>query len=172
LIYVAKLGKTVGLNGWLKLYIDTDFPSQFRNNAMFYLQDGKSLTIESLSAKNDKIKFKDFDDIQTAKKLTNKLLYVTKKETIENCPLEDGQFFWFELIGSVVLENKKVLGVVEDIQRFADIDYLYIKTDKKLVTDGFTKSFLSPYNKDYIDKFDKKERCLYVKNMFEIVENS
>lgn len=29
-IYVAKLGKTVGLKGDLKLFIDSDFPEQFK----------------------------------------------------------------------------------------------------------------------------------------------
>ena len=34
-IYVAKLGKAVGLKGHLRLFIETDFPEQFKKDAIF-----------------------------------------------------------------------------------------------------------------------------------------
>ena len=34
-IYVAKLGKAVGLQGHLRLFIDSDFPEQFKKGATF-----------------------------------------------------------------------------------------------------------------------------------------
>ena len=34
-VYVAKLGKTVGLQGHLRLFIDSDFPEQFKKGAIF-----------------------------------------------------------------------------------------------------------------------------------------
>ena len=34
-IFVAKLGKAVGLQGHLRLFMDTDFPEQFKKGAVF-----------------------------------------------------------------------------------------------------------------------------------------
>lgn len=34
-IYIGKLGKTVGLDGSLKIYIESDFPEQFKKGAVF-----------------------------------------------------------------------------------------------------------------------------------------
>ena len=40
LLQVARLGKTVGLKGGLRLYNLSDFPTQFKKGAKFLLENG------------------------------------------------------------------------------------------------------------------------------------
>jgi 16S rRNA processing protein RimM len=45
-VYVAKLGKAVGLQGHLRLFIDSDFPEQFKKGAVF--TTNRNLTLKVL----------------------------------------------------------------------------------------------------------------------------
>ena len=87
-VYVAKLGRAVGLKGWQKLYIQTDFPEQFTPNTTLYTQNNQKLTIEQYNNANDTIKFVSIDNIDEAKKLTNKELFVSYEETKKRCKPE------------------------------------------------------------------------------------
>jgi 16S rRNA processing protein RimM len=65
-----------------------------------------------------------------------------------------------------------VLGVVNDIQRMLDIDYLVIDTDKSLVDEGFSKSFLLPYIDRYVLTTNTQEKKIYTKDAKDILEAS
>ena len=45
LLEVAKIGKTIGLKGALKLHDKSDFPKQFKKGANFFLGTGEILEI-------------------------------------------------------------------------------------------------------------------------------
>lgn len=168
-IYVAKLGRAVGLNGSLKIFIDSDFPEQFTKNAQFTTQKNQILTIEKFNAQNDTVKFVGINTIEDAKKLTNKLLYTTYENTKESCNLEKNQFFWFDLIGCEIVENNEVLGTVADIQRLPLNDYFVIKTSKTLQDQKLAKEFLLPYSEQYIDNVTITNKTITVKNAKEIL---
>ena len=172
LIYVAKLGKTVGLKGQLKLYIDSDFPDQFRSGATFTTNKNKTLTIQQYNSKNDTVKFVGIDTIEDAKKLVTQQLFVTQEQTRENCNLDDKQFFWFDLIGLELVEDGKVLGSVKEIHRYPIDDYLEITTTKQLVEEGLSKSFLIPYNDNFIKKVDTVSKRIDVINSYDILLSS
>lgn len=173
-IYVAKLGKAVGLKGQLRLFIDSDFPQQFKKGAVFTTNKKLQLTIEDYQASRELVKFKGYDDVDSAKKLTNQELYVSEDDTKENCSLEDNQFFWFDIIGCEIIEDNKKLGRVKDIHRYPLDDYLEITTDLELVnSSNLPKSFLIPYNMEkYILKVDIESKTIETKDCFEILENS
>ena len=67
-VYVAKIGKTVGLKGQLKLHIDSDFPEQFKKNLILYTDKNQKLVIESYNATSKAVKFIGIDTIEAAKK--------------------------------------------------------------------------------------------------------
>ena len=50
-IPIAKIGKTHGLKGWVKLHLLTDFPEQFQKNRNFDSDKGE-LRIEQINPKN------------------------------------------------------------------------------------------------------------------------
>ena len=172
-IYVAKLGKAVGLRGHLRLFIESDFPEQFKKDAVFITNKKLTLIIEEYNSKRELVKFKDFDDIDTAKKLTNQLLYSTLEQTKNNCNLESNEHFWFDIVGCKIVENNQILGKVVEIHRYPLEDYLEIETSDTLIEKKLPKTFLVPYNiENYIVNVDIENKEIKVKNAYEILENS
>lgn len=169
--FIAQIGRTVGLWGELKLHLHTDFPEQFQVGNSFNSSIGK-LTISAINLTKGTIKFVNYDGVDYAKKLTNVKLYSTPEDTKENCQLSKGQYFWFDIIGSDIFEGSELIGSIEDIQRMADTDYLYIKTNSHLVDNGMPKNFLLPYIDRYIVEFDVDSKKLVVKDAKEILEAS
>lgn len=69
-IYVAKLGKTVGLDGSLKIYSESDFPQQFKKEATFTTNKGLTLVVKSYNHNRGIIKFDTIDTPDEAKNLS------------------------------------------------------------------------------------------------------
>ncbi|MBP7742350.1 MAG: 16S rRNA processing protein RimM, partial [Aliarcobacter sp.] len=104
-IFVAKLGKAVGLQGYLRLFIDSDFPEQFEKGAIFSTNRNLHLKVLEYNSQRELIKFEGYEDLEIAKKLTNQELYSTFEQTKEFCKLDENEFFWFDLISCDVYEN-------------------------------------------------------------------
>lgn len=171
-IYVAKLGKTVGLKGFSKIFIESDFPEQFKKGAKFYTDRKQELIVESFNSNNNTIKFENINSVEDAKKLTNRSIFTTIKDSKENCKLSDNEYFWFDLIDCEIEENNQILGTVQDIQRLPLSDYLVIKTSKQLVDQSKANSFLIPYLNEYIIDVDLESKKINVKNSKDILEAS
>jgi 16S rRNA processing protein RimM len=172
LLQVAKLGRLVGLKGEMKLHISSDFPEQFKKGESFLTDKDFDLEIFSYNKKRNLISFKGFQDRDSAQRLVNLNLFTTLQKTNENCSLKENEFFWFDVIDSLVKEDKILLGVVKDIQRLSQGDYLIIKTDKELIDKGLAKEFFVPYIDRYILSFDKDEKIVYTKDAYLILESS
>ena len=168
---IAQIGRTIGLWGDLKFHLHTDFPEQFKIGNTYKSNRG-DLTIADINFTRGIIRFTGYESIDSAKKLTNTKLFANEEQTKENCELGEGQHFWFDVIGCVVKQDDEVLGLVEDIQRMADTDYLAVKTDDNLVEAGLSKNFLLPYIERYIVKIDTEEKIVYTKDAKDILEAS
>ena len=168
---IAQIGRTIGLWGDLKFHLHTDFPEQFKVGNTYKSNRG-DLTIADINFTRGIIRFTGYESIDSAKKLTNTKLFANEEQTKENCELGAGQHFWFDVIGCTVKQDDEVLGLVEDIQRMADTDYLSVKTDDKLVEAGLSKNFLLPYIERYIVKVDTEEKIVYTKDAKDILEAS
>jgi len=171
-IYIAKLGKTVGLKGQQKLIIDTDFPEQFKKNTKLTTDKNQELIIETYNTTSNVVKFVGINSIDDAKKLTNRQLFVSDIDTRENCKLNDKQFFWFDMMNCTVEENGEVLGKIVDIQRMPLSDYLVIETDSKLIKKEFSNSFLLPYVDAYILNVDIENKLILTQNAKDLLEAS
>jgi 16S rRNA processing protein RimM len=171
-VYVAKIGKTVGLKGQLKLYIDSDFPEQFKKNKKFITTKNQTIQIETFNHINNTVKFVGIDNIDDAKKLINKELFVTQAQSKEDCVLDQNQFFWFDLIDCDIIENNLNLGKVSDIHRFPTSDYFEIKTNQVLVDKDKARIFLIPYIPEYILGVDIKNKNILVKGALDILDAS
>ena len=171
-IYVAKLGKAVGLKGQQKLHIDSDFPDQFKKNSILYTDKNQKLIIENYNSSSKTVKFKDIDTIEAAKKLTNRQLFVSFEDTRENCILDKKQFFWFDIIGCIIKEDGEELGKVTDCQRMPLSDYLQIETTSVLKEQNYSSDFLIPYIDEYIIDVNMETKIINVKNAKDILEAS
>jgi len=172
LVYIAKLGKAVGLKGFQKLHIESDFPEQFKKGNSFLTNTNQKLTVESYNNKSNTIKFEQINSIEDAKKLTNKELFATQDDTKQNCTLDKNQYFWFDLIDCTIIENGEILGTITDIQRLPLTDYLYIQTTKELIDKTYSKNFLIPYQDQYILDVDLNNKTIQTKDCKDILEAS
>ena len=172
LLHIATLGKSVGLKGDMKLHIKTDFPEQFKKNASFYITPEKQVTIESVNFQRGTIKLQGCDTPEEAKKFTNARLHTTIERTREECQLEEGQHFWFDIEGCDLYEDGRLLGRVMEIERILDTDYLKIKTVYELVAQKLPKSFLLPYDKRCILSVDTKAKKIEAAGAYDILEAS
>ena len=169
--FIAQVGKTVGLKGDLKFHLHTDFPQQFRPGVTLQSNRGP-LTILEYNPKRGLIRFEGYENPEAARSLTNARIYSDEEQTRELCPLNEGEHYWFELIGARVEEEGKVLGKVREIQRMLDTDYLQIETDPVLKESGRPKEFLLPYIPRYILGFDAGSKTLRVRDALDILEAS
>lgn len=169
--FIAQVGKTHGLHGDLKLHIHTDFPEQFQEGYIFESSSGK-LEILRVNLTRGIVCFKGYEGIDYAKKLTNTKIYATLEETKERCQLGVGEHFWFEIETCEIEEDGVKLGKIVEMQRLADVNYMFIKTDKKLIDAGFATTFLIPYIDRYLVKTDVEAKTIFTKDAIEILEAS
>jgi 16S rRNA processing protein RimM len=148
----------------------SDFPEQFRAGAKF-LSDRGELEIERINLTRGTVKFKGYDTPEDAKKLTNAYLYSDEETTRKNMELGEDEYFWFDILGCEVFENGELLGKVADIQRLPSADYLLVKTSKELAK-SLPKSFLIPYQDQFIEDVDVANKRIDVKGAKAILEAS
>jgi len=168
---IAQIGRTIGLWGDLKFHLHTDFPEQFKIGNSYQSNRG-DLIIADINFTRGIVKFRGYESIDAAKKLTNTKIFANEAQTKENCTLKEGQYFWFDVIACVVKQEEEVLGFIEDIQRMGDTDYLLLQTDELLVEAGLPKTFLIPYIERYVLKVDMDEKVVYVQDAKDILEAS
>lgn len=144
---VAKLGRTVGVQGFVKLHNLSDFPEQFECGASFFDKNSRVLKIKARNAQS--VLFEGFESLESAKTLVNLELFQSVEKSRASCKLNEGEFFYFDIIGLEVFENGLLLGVVKDILP-AGNDLLLIKSDESLVKKGFASEFYLPYVDFYI----------------------
>jgi len=78
--FIAQIGKTVGLHGDLKLHLHTDFPEQFKKGGI-YPSDRGNLEIADINPKRGIVRFRGYESLESAKKLTNTKLYADEEQT-------------------------------------------------------------------------------------------
>ena len=170
-VYIGKVGKSVALKGENRFIADTDFPEQFHKGASFETKKG-TLIIESFDQNRSLIKFEGVNTPDDAKKLTNLELYTTLDATKERCDLEEGEYFWFDVIGCEVFDNNKLLGQVESIERINVTDYLLITTDSALRAQKYPKVFMIPFIDKFIEHEDVQNKRIDVEGGLDILEAS
>lgn len=144
---VAKLGRTVGVQGFVRLHNLSDFPEQFECGASFFDKNSRVLKIKARNAQS--VLFEGFESLESAKTLVNLELFQSVEKSRASCKLGDDEFFYFDIIGLEVFENGLLLGIVKDILP-AGNDLLLIKSDESLVKKGFASEFYLPYVDFYI----------------------
>ena len=144
---VAKLGRTVGVQGFVRLHNLSDFPEQFECGASFFDKNSRVLKIKARNAQS--VLFEGFESLECAKTLVNLELFQSVEKSRASCKLNEGEFFYFDIIGLEVFENGLLLGIVKDILS-AGNDLLLIKSDENLVKKGFASEFYLPYVDFYV----------------------
>jgi 16S rRNA processing protein RimM len=172
LLHVATLGKTVGLKGDMKLHIKSDFPEQFCAGAEFLSKDASPIILEDVNLERQTVRLKGVHTPEDTKRFINQQLFTTYDATREHIALEEGEFFWFDIIGCSVVEAGLVLGKVKEIERIGIVDYLSVKTSDALVSKGESKSFLIPYHEPFLVHTDIDSKSIEVAGCLDILQAS
>lgn len=173
LIQVAKIGKSVGLKGYVKLHNLSDFPEQFKKNTSFFLQNKEQIKIKDFNKQNNSVLFYNYENLDLAKTLTNNILYQSIEQTRKTCKLNKDEFFYFDIINCEVFIDDLNLGKVNDILD-SSCNFLFeIKTSIELINKNYAKTFFIPYIDNYILNININEKKIFCKKeAFDILENS
>ena len=150
-ITVGKLGKVRGLDGTLKIIPLTDFEDRFDNLEEIFVGE-KLFQVESVKyiGREIFIKFFGIDDREVAKTLTNKLLKVDRKNV---APLDEGEFYTFDIIGCEVFDGEKFFGKVAEVLKTGSNDVFQVVGEKEI---------LIPALKSVVKKIDISEKKIFI----------
>ena len=168
---IARIGRTVGLRGEMRLNLLTDFPEQFKKGATFESDRG-DLTIEGYNPERGIVRFKGISNVDDARRLTNAYLYTTKEAGETACHLGEEEFFWYQIIGLELFDGEEPLGRIVEIERLAGTDYLVVKSAPELVEKGSAETFLVPYIDRYVDYADPKKGKVVTHGTKELLDAS
>ena len=150
-IIIGKIGKARGLDGTLKIIPLTDFEGRFDDLKEISVGD-KIFQVEKVQYIGGEIfiKFKNVDSREIAKTLTNKFLTVSRADA---APLEDGEFYTFDIIGCKVFDGEKMLGKVENVLKTGSNDVFQVVGETEI---------LIPALKNVISKIDIVNKKIFV----------
>lgn len=150
-ITVGKLGKVRGLDGTLKIIPLTDFADRFDNLEKIFVGE-KLFHVESVKHIGGEIfiKFAGIDSREVAKTFTNKFLQVEKKDA---APLDDGEFYTFDIIGCEVFDDDKFFGKVKEVLKTGSNDVFQVVGEKEI---------LIPALKSVVKKIDIEQKKIFI----------
>ena len=150
-IIIGKIGKARGLDGTLKIIPLTDFEGRFDDLTQIEV-GGKMFQVEKVQhiGKDIFIKFENVDSRELAKNLTNKFLTVPRAEV---APLEEGEFYIFDIIGCEVFDGTSSLGKVQNVLKTGSNDVFQVVGETEI---------LIPALKSVITKIDIANKKIFV----------
>lgn len=119
-IIIGKVGAARGLDGTLRIIPLTDFEGRFDSLEKISV-GGQIFTVEDVKHIGGQIfmKFAGVDSRESARSLTNKFLTVAREDA---APLEDGEFYTFDIIGCEMFAGDKKLGTVTNVLKTGSND--------------------------------------------------
>jgi len=155
-IVIGKVRKTVGLQGWLRVGIMTDFPERFKPGNSVYVQyvsgDVQTVVVsdwrDHFSGTALEVKFVGADDCESAAKFVNTVLVIPRSEREKLS--SNTEFYPDELEGMKVISPEgEVVGSVLKLESDQPCPFILVNTDK----DG---EVMIPFRKVFIRAIDRK----------------
>ena len=131
-ICIAKIVSSHGIKGEVKIKTFLDDPNgitKFKN--IFNKNGDKEFQIKGVRGRKNEFliaKIKGCDDRNEADRLRGTEFYISRDELPET---KKGQFYYNDLIGLLVVEDGKEIGVVKNVYNFGAGDILEIKLNNQ-----------------------------------------
>ena len=151
LLASAKVGKTHGVDGFLRVYSLSGEYKHLKKlkSCKLTTKDGKELCLEIDSIRSDGelflMRFKDYSTPEKARNLSQSVIYIPREAAPK---LKKGEYYVADLYGMEVLCDGKRGGVVEDTIEGAQALMLSVRKD----SDG--KLYLVPNLPVYVSSID------------------
>lgn len=168
--HVGKIVNTHGLAGEVRVISTTDFPDERykKGNTLYIFQNGAkegiAVTVKThRKHKNfDLLSFEQFKNINDVEKYKGSILKVSKDQLTE---LDEGEFYYHELIGCKVYNEKDILlGEVKEILSPGANDVWVIKRAER------GKDILIPYIPLVVKNVDVKEKKIIIEEIEGLIE--
>jgi 16S rRNA processing protein RimM len=119
LVTVGRIVNSHGIRGELKVVPETDFPERFDKGNVLIIVDSQNkqtpVTVQTSRLHKNMfiLQFDQFSNINDVEKFKGSLLKIEAKE---QQPLEEGEYYYHEIIGcKVVTEEGQELGLVSEV---------------------------------------------------------
>lgn len=132
LLASAKVGKTHGVDGFLRVYSLSGEYKHLKKltSCKLTTKDGRELTLEVESVKCSGelflMRFKDYTTPEKARNLSQSIIYIPREAAPK---LKKGEYYVADLYGMEVLVDGERVGVVEDTVEGAQALMLCVKKD-------------------------------------------
>ncbi len=165
-IAIGRIVKPIGIKGNLKIIPLTDFPERFKElkkislynekESKFFLnrfEDSFEFSISECRIYNGylNIRFIGYDNIDDSKKLIGAIVMIDEKHRMK---LNEGSFYFYELVGMVIFNNEVSIGTVDSIVNYGSGDLFNIKHNGK--------ELLIPFQKEFVKNIDIKNKRIDV----------
>lgn len=159
-IVIGQIRKTVGLQGWLRVGLMTDFPDRFEPGEELFLKkrfgEPESVVISEwrphFAENTVDIKLEDAESCDLASAYVNALVVIPKDER-EELDSED-EFYPDQLEGMQVLSPEgEACGVVIKMDADAPCPYLLVKADE-------AGEVMIPFRQNFISSISKSDRTV------------
>lgn len=156
--YLGKVIRPHGVKGAVKIYLDVDNPSEYRDLDVVFVELKRNLVpyfIGSIHLEENKanLKLQDLHSIDEAQRLSGCRLFLP----LDKLPkLKGNKFYYHEVIGFTVVDSSH--GNIGSIENILDLPNNTLMT----VASG-KREILIPVNDDIILKVDRKSRTIRIK---------
>lgn len=149
--------KPHGLKGEVDIFIDSDFPDNYRKLESVFVSVRDSLIpffIESIQIRGQKaiVKFEDVDAVEKATELKSHTLHLP----LTLLPsLSGNKFYFHEVLGYLVIDKTEgEIGLIKQIFNYPNQDFIVIMKDEKEI--------LIPINDEIISQVDRADQIIRV----------
>lgn len=157
---VGIIVNTQGLQGEVRVNVTTDFPEErFAKGTVLSLFDSHGNFVQELVVKSGRayknlylVKFEEFYHINEVEKFKGMELKISEKDLTS---LDDGEFYYHEIIGLDVYENNVFIGKISEILRPGANDVWVVERQGK-------GDLLLPYIPEVVLNVDLKNRKVNV----------
>ena len=130
---IGHISNTHGLKGEMKVRPFTEDKKRYEElkKILINIKDEyKEYEIESVRYQKDVVllKLKGVEDIETAEKLKNHYISITREDAKN---LQNNEYFIADLIGSEIFENEELIGILDDVFTAGASDVYVIKRKGK-----------------------------------------
>jgi len=158
LVQIGKIIGTHGHKGEVKVYPLTDFPERFLSLQEVILMTSSG-QIKALSVKNSRfhktyviMELEGCHTISEAQELKGCTINIPQEQVH---PLEDGEYYYFQLIGlQVYTEEELYLGILDNIFPTGSNDVYVVKNDQK--------EYLIPAIKEVVKEVNLEKRRITI----------
>ena len=158
LVVIARAVRTHGLKGEIVAELLTDFPERFEELEELILVslagERKLVQLEDYRFQKDRVvlKLAACDDVESAKQLVG---YEFAVEEADRVPLEEDEFYDWELEGCTVKVGDESIGQVRSVMKTGGTEIL-------VVVDDSGKEQLVPLAAEIVVKIDKAARVILI----------